>query len=62
VSKSEIGTAKVRPTADEIAWRDFWYAHVMTETGERGPAKKMSVQERGLTRRLHKPHRLKSAT
>jgi hypothetical protein len=61
VSKTEIGTAKIRQIADEIAWRDFWYAHVMTETGERGPVKKMPVREHGLTRRLRKPHRLPSA-
>ncbi len=47
MSKTEIDTAKIRQITDETAWRDFWYAHVMTETGERGPAKKMPVQERG---------------
>lgn len=33
MSKMEIGIAKTRQIADEIAWRHFWLAHVMTETG-----------------------------
>jgi len=39
MSKMEIGIAKTRQIADEIAWRNFWLAHVMTETGERRPGK-----------------------
>jgi hypothetical protein len=50
VSKTEIAAAKIRQIADEIAWRDFWYAHVMTETGQRGPAKKLPAQEHGSDR------------
>lgn len=33
MSKMEIAIAKTRQIADEIAWRHFWLAHVMTETG-----------------------------
>ena len=39
MSKTEISIAKTRQIADEIAWRHFWLAHVMTETGECRPGK-----------------------
>jgi hypothetical protein len=34
MSKMEIGIAKTRQIADEIAWRHFWLAHVMTPPTE----------------------------
>jgi hypothetical protein len=57
---------ELRRSADEIAWRDSWYTHVMTETGERCPAKiarsRARLTGRPLTRWLHKLRRLRSAT
>ena len=61
MSKTEIRTAKIRQIADEIAWRRFWLAHVMTETGEHRPGKiaqTMRNTKRPLTRRLHQLRRL----
>ena len=49
MSETEIAAAKIRQIADEIAWRDFWYAHVMIETGQPVPAK-LPIQEHGLDR------------
>jgi hypothetical protein len=48
MTTKQIDTTELRRSADEVAWRDSWYAHVMIETGrERGPVKKMPVQEHG---------------
>ncbi|MGA8997095.1 MAG: hypothetical protein WB463_04345, partial [Pseudolabrys sp.] len=37
MSKTEIGPAEIRQISDETAWRDVWYAHVMTEAGNTPP-------------------------
>jgi hypothetical protein len=54
VSKPEIDAAEIRQIADEIAWRDFWLTHVMTEMGGRRPEKitqRMRHAKPPLTRR-----------
>jgi hypothetical protein len=59
----EIGTAKIRQAANEIAWRHLWLNHVMTETGERRPgeiAQRIRNAKRPLIARLHQLRRLKS--
>jgi len=50
VSKTEIGTAKIRQIANETAWRDFWYAHVMSETGSTPPNSPLEKEATGPSR------------
>ena len=35
MTPQEIGTAELRRSADETAWRDFWLTNVAQERGER---------------------------
>ena len=35
MTPQEIGTAEIRRSADETAWRDFWLTNVAQERGER---------------------------
>jgi hypothetical protein len=35
MTPQEIGTAELRRSSDETAWRDFWLTNVAQERGER---------------------------
>jgi hypothetical protein len=58
MSETEVGTAELRRSANEINWRHVWLTNVMIDTGKFGPPKiahrRMPTGKSSLTRRLHK--------
>jgi len=63
MSAMEIGPARFRPMADEIAWRRVWLSNVMVDSGKRGPTKIARHRPRRMSwsRRLQKLHRMRAA-
>jgi len=64
MTKTGIGTTEPLTSANEIAWRHFWLANVMIDTGKPGPAKlvrrEMGIRKDSLARRLHKLRRMRA--
>ena len=65
MSETEVGTAELRQSANEIDWRHVWLTNVMIDTGTLGPPKiarrKLRTGKSSFTRRLHKLRRMRAA-
>lgn len=64
MSETEVGTAELHRSADEINWRNVWLTNVTIDTGKLGAPKitrrKIPIKNSSLTRRLHKLRRMRA--
>jgi hypothetical protein len=64
MTKRDTGAADTRQPANEIAWRHFWLANVMTDMGRPAPLNAARPERRtrknALTRRLHRLHYMRA--
>ena len=60
MSKTEVGTAELYRSADEINWRHVWLTNAMIDSGKLGPPKNarrnMPIRKNSLTWRLRRLH------
>jgi hypothetical protein len=64
MAKSKIGAADSRSPENTIAWRQFWLANVITDTGRPAPIKPARPErphrKDSLSRRLHRLHHMRA--
>jgi hypothetical protein len=62
--KTDLSAAEAFRPADDIAWRHFWLANVMVDTGGRSPVRTIRPELRGrkesLSRRLQRLHHMRA--
>ena len=63
MSKTEVGTAELYRSADEINWRHVWLTNAMIDSGKLGlpkNARRLPVRKNSLAWRLHRLHRMRA--